>query len=177
MLVDRRSAIRNILIASAGAVFLPILSSAKASSFFIKGKLALNNDYEKYLAEISETFLPIKEVSNKIRVPEIFIQKILNHTYQPKEIEQFANGFDLYIQLMEQSQLQLKSTEAVKVIALLKTTLSSATVHEDLAFFINTTRNLSIRSFTSSEYYVSECLKYKLIPPKYNGCKEVSAIN
>jgi hypothetical protein len=176
MLVDRRSAIRNILLAYAGTVFLPGLSLAKASSFFINGKISLNKDYEQYLSQICETFLPIENISKKTRNPEIFIQKIVNHTLRAEEIEQFVNGFDRYVQLMEESHLQVKSTEAAKVIPFLKTTLSSADLHQDLAFFINTTRSLSIRSFTSSEYYMTEYLKYKLIPNKYDGCKEVSEI-
>ena len=62
---------------------------------------------------------------------------MLNHTYQVKEIEQFAKGFDRYIKLMEDSRLEVKSSEAAKVIPILKRTLSSAKLHEDLAFFIN----------------------------------------
>ncbi len=177
MLIDRRSAIRNILMAAAGTLFLPDLSSAKAYDFFINGKLALNKDYENYLAQISETFLPIKNASEKIRAPEIFIQKMLNYAFQAGEIEQFANGFDRYVQWMADSQLEVKSTEAAKVIPLLKKTLLSENLHEDLVFFINTTRSLSIRSFTSSEYYVTEHLQYKLIPGKYDGCKEISPAN
>jgi hypothetical protein len=163
--------------AAAGTVFLPGLSAAKVSSFLIKGKLTLNEEYENYLAQISETFLPIKSVSEKIRVPKIFIQKMLNHTFSAGEIEQFAKGFDRYLQLMADSQLEVKSTESAKVIPFLKTTLTSKNLDNDLAFFINTTRNLSIRSFTSSEYYVTEHLQYKLIPGKYNGSKEITATN
>lgn len=175
MSIDRRSAIRNILMAAAGTVCYPSLSAARVADFFIKGKLTLGEDHEKHLAEISETFLPVKGVSEKTRKPQIFIQKMLNHTLPAKEIEQFAKGFDEYIRLMADSRLAVQSTEAAKVIPLLKTTLSNENVSKELAFFINTTRSLSIRCFTTSEYYVSEHLQYRLIPGPYQGCTKIEA--
>lgn len=177
MSINRREAVQNILIASAGTVFLTGFSQVDVTSFLSSGKLALNKRYKKYLAQISETFLPINGISEKIGQPEDFILEMLNHSYETMEIEQFARGFDQYNLLMKESRLKIKSTEAANVLPIVKNTLESGSIEDDLVFFINTTKNLSIRHFTSSEYYLTEYAEYKLIPGKYNGCKEVSNSN
>ena len=41
---------------------------------------------------------------------------------------------------------------------------------ENYIFFINTTKRLSIRHFTTSEFYLTEYLNYEYAPSRYIGC-------
>jgi len=176
MSINRREAIRNILIASTSTIFITGFSSitANVTDFLSSGKLTLDKRHKKYLAQISETFLPISGISEKIGPSVDFILKMLNDGFEPDEIEQFAQGFDQYKSLMKESRLKIKSTEAANVLPIIESTLKASELQEDLVYFINTTKNLSIRHLTSSQFYMEDYLEYKLIPGEYDGCKSVS---
>ena len=102
---------------------------------------------------------------------------MLNHSYQPSEIKQFADGFQEFLELMKTARIKVKSSEAEQLIPAVENLLKEEPPKEDLVYFINTTRQLSIRNLTSSEYYITNYYQYKLIPGKYNGCLDVSSSN
>ena len=43
-------------------------------------------------------------------------------------------------------------------------------ISEKIRFFINTTKDLSITHFTTSEFYMTEYLNYEYAPSRYIGC-------
>ncbi len=172
--MNRRTAIRNIVIASAGTLLIPSCSEIKTTSLLSEGKLLLDAEHKAYLAKISESFLPIQGVSDKIGKPEDFILTMLNDCFTPKDIKQFAKGFEQYKSLMKESKLKMESSDLEKAIPIVESILKSEPLKEELNFFINTTKNLSIHHLTSSEYYMTEYLDYKLVPGRYEGCVDIS---
>lgn len=172
MSINRREAIRNLLVASAGTVFLTGFAPSDTVTVN-QGSLTISKKNKKYLAQISETILPINGVSEKIGSPGDFIVEMLNHSYDLKEIKQFAAGFEQYKALMKASRLKIKSSESEDVLPIIKSTLEATELQDDLIFFINTTKNLSVWNLTSSEYYMTDRLEYKLIPGKHDGCKAI----
>jgi len=141
--------------------------------FLGDNKLYLNGRHKKYLNKISETFLPVSGISEKIGMPADFILTMLNDLMKPEEIEQFAIGFDQYKLLMETSQLKIRSSDPREILAVVESTLEASPPEEELVFFINTTKDLSIWHFVSSEYYMTEYLNYKLIPGPFQGCPSI----
>jgi hypothetical protein len=172
--MDRRTAIRNIVIASAGTLLIPSCSKIKTINFLSEGKLLLDSEHKVYLAKISESFLPIQGISEKIGKPEDFILTMLNDCSAPKDIQQFAKGFEQYKALMKESKLKMESSDLEKALPIVENILKSEPLKEELIFFINTTKNISIHHLTSSEYYMTEYLGYKLVPGAYEGCVDIS---
>lgn len=172
--MNRRIAIRNILIASAGTIMLPSCSKLKVPAFLTDGKLSLDTEHKDYLQNISESFLPIRGISDKIGQAQDFILTMLNDNFAPENVQMFATGFEKYKDLMVKSKLMLNSANLEKAIPIVENILKEEALNEDLVFFINTTKDLSIKNLMTSEYYMTEYLDYTLVPgPSFNGCIDI----
>ena len=172
--MNRRIAIRNILIATAGTIMLPSCSKLKVPGFLMDGKLLLDKNHKDYLQNISETFLPIRGISEKIGSAQDFILTILNDNFSPENIQMFATGFEQYKDLMDKSKLIINSTNFEKAIPIVENILKDEAPNEELVYFINTTKDLSVRNLMTSEYYMTEYLDYTLVPgPSFDGCIDI----
>ena len=171
--MNRREAVQNILIASAGTVLITSCAESNVIEFLADDKLSLNGRHKRYLDKISETFLPVSGISDKIGRPSEFILTMLNDLMKTEEVEKFAIGFDQYKLLMETSQLKIKSSEPREIFSVVESAIEAIPPQEELVFFINTTKDMSVWHFVSSEYYMSEYLDYKLIPGTFQGCTTV----
>ncbi len=172
--MKRRDAIKNILLASASTLFITGCSEANVVELIRNNKILLDNSHKDYLFKISESFLPIADLKEKVGNPVDFIMTMINDCHSPKEVASFANGFEQYKMLMEQSKLKIKSAKEDQVIPVVQKILEETEqIQEDIVFFINKTKNLSVKHLVSSEYYMSEYLDYSLIPKEpFDGCAE-----
>jgi len=166
----RREAIRNVLIAAAGTVFITSCSESNVIEFLSDDGLRLNRRHKKYLAKICETFLPLSDLSEKISQPVDFILRMINDCYSREDIENFTIGFDQYKLLMKESQIKIKTRDIEKALPIIKSALNASEPQDELVFLINSTKNLAIRYLMTSEYYMKNYLEYKLIPERFDGC-------
>ena len=118
--------------------------------------------------------MPVDGISDKIGQAQDFILTILNDNFAPENIRIFAAGFEQYKGLMEKSKLMLNSSNLEKAIPIVENILKKEALNDDLVFFINTTKDLSIRNLMTSEYYMTEYLDYMLVPgPSFDGCIDI----
>ncbi len=171
--MDRREAVRNIVLASGATIFLTGCADRNVIEFLADGKLKLNDKHLDYLGRISEAFLPIEGVSEKIGDPVSFIMTMVNDCSSTGQIRQFATGFEQYKMLMKESRLKIKKADASEVTTVVQAALEEAAPKEDLIFFIGSVRNLSIRNLTTSEFYMTEYREYQMIPEPYEPCINV----
>lgn len=168
--MDRREAVRNIVLASGATIFFTGCADRNVIEFLVDGKLELNDKHLEYLGRISESFLPIQGISEKIGDPVSFIMTMVNDCYPQEQIQQFAIGFEQYKLLMKESRLKIRKADANEVTTVVQTALEAAAPQEDLIHFITAVRNLSIMHLTSSEYYLTEYRDYQMIPEPYESC-------
>lgn len=170
--MKRREAIRNILLASASTIFITSCADKNVIEFLSEGNLGLNDRHKDYLFQISNTFLPLGDLEDKVGNPVDFIMTMINDCHTPEEVQQFATGFEQYKKLMEDSRLKIGSASEEAVMPVVQKVLeASEQPQEALIFFINKTKNLSIQNLMSSEYYMTEYLDYSLVPKEpFNGC-------
>lgn len=168
--MDRREAVRNIVLASGATIFFTGCADRNVVEFLVDGKLKLNEKHLKYLGKISEAFLPIEGLSEKIGDPVSFIMTMVNDCSSQEQVQQFALGFEQYKMLMKESRLKIRKANADEVTTVVQTALEAAAPQEDLILFITTVRNLSIWNLTSSEYYMTEYREYQMIPQPYEPC-------
>ena len=173
--MKRREAIRNILLASASTIFITGCSEANVPELIGDKGLHLDNSHSNYLLKISESFLPVSDLKDKIGNPVDFIMTMINDCHSPEQIMAFAQGFQDYKLLMQESKLKIKSAKEDQVIPVVQKVLEATEQpQEALIFFINKTRNLSIQHLKSSEYYMTRHLDFSLIPKDtYEGCADV----
>ncbi len=170
--MKRREAIRNIILASASTIFITSCADKNVIEFLKEGNLQLNDRHKDYLHKISDSFLPLGELKDKVGNPVDFIMTMINDCHSAEEAQTFAEGFEQYKALMEESRLKIKSAKEEEIIPIVQKVLEAKEApKEALVFFINKTKGLSIQNLMSSEYYMTEYLDYSLIPKEsFNGC-------
>jgi len=171
--MNRRKAIKSIIIASTATVFFSGCSDTNVIEFIRFGKLNLNQKHKDYLAIISETFLPVNGVSEKIGNPVDFILTMINDCRSVEQKMEFAVGFEQYKYLMKESKLRIQKADPEAVIKAVGEILEAEPPGRELISFIETVKDLSIHNLKSSEYYLSEYLDYQLIPTEYISCLDV----
>ena len=155
-------------------MFITSCSESNVIEFLSDDRLLLNNRHKSYLEAICETFLPVSGISEKVGRPVDYILAMLNDCHEPEEVHKFAIGFDQYKLLMTESSLKIRSSDPEEIITVVESTLAAEIPREELVFFINKMKSLSIRYFISSEYYMIEYREYQLIPQPFEGCAPVS---
>jgi hypothetical protein len=170
--MKRREAIRNILLASASTIFITSCADKNVVEFLQDGNLKLNDRHEDYLFQISNTFLPLGDLKEKVGNPVDFILTMINDCHSPEDVQLFATGFEQYKMLMDESRLKISSAKEEEVMPVVQKVLETTKPpQEALIFFINKTKNLAVQHLRSSEYYMTSYLDYSLIPKEpFNGC-------
>tara|TARA_B100001057_G_scaffold131511_1_gene130753 strand:+ start:7769 stop:8254 length:486 start_codon:yes stop_codon:yes gene_type:complete len=156
----RRDAVQNIALITSGSILFP---SCKFSNEYIVGDKVLDYDQLKLIKELSEYILPIKNL--KVDNPEDltdFIITMLNDCYSPMDMNSYLSGLDEY-----NESIKVKNNDHSLIFDNINSLEAKS---EKIKFFINTTKNLSITHFTTSEFYLTEYLNYEYAPSRYLGC-------
>ena len=161
--MKRRNAIQNIALITGGSI---LFQSCKFTDEYIVGDKVLNHDQLNLIKEVSEYILPIENL--KVESPESlteFIITMLNDCYSPKDINKYLTGLDEFSE-----SIKVYNNDNSLVFDDLESLESKS---ENYIFFINTTKRLSIRHFTTSEFYLTQYLNYEYAPSRYIGCVKI----
>ncbi|MBO9636934.1 MAG: gluconate 2-dehydrogenase subunit 3 family protein [Siphonobacter aquaeclarae] len=121
---------------------------------------------EEILAEIVETILPATSTPGaKALGVHTFIEKIVADCLDPKAQETFKKG----LAATDASAKQLHGKAFTACDATQRTDVISRLSDSDKSFF-SQIKGLTVRGYTSSEYYMTNIAHYKLIPGHYYGC-------
>lgn len=168
--MDRREAVQTILLASATTVFITGCAEANVVDFLKDGQLQLDAKHKDYLSAISESILPIKDVSDKIEAPINFIMRMLNDCRNADDITTYATGFDQYKVLMQTAKESITTIDTDTAVDIIKSTLAEKEPQEELVYFLQQTKQLSIQNLKSSAYFLTTKTDYQLIPEAYQAC-------
>ena len=173
--MNRRSSIKNLIIISAGAALLPsCLQNSKKSSINLKN-IKIDGRDEDILSELSETIIPKTNTPGAKDVSaHLFALMMIDDCYAPAAQDKFIKGLKAFEELSEKKYNKSfqKCTPSERA-DLLKSIESKNNIPENVAFFYNTTKRLTIQAFTSSEYYLTKVHIYQLVPGKFYGCVPV----
>jgi len=168
--MERRQAIKTILAATAYTMLWTSCAESNVIDFLKDGKLILNQKHQDYLGIISENILPIQKVIKNIELPADFIMRMMNDCQSSEDITKFALGFDKYKVFISESQASISEKDADQTIQLIKQKIAETEPSEDLIYFIEKVKNLSIQNVKTSAYYLTQKTDYQLIPEAYQAC-------
>lgn len=176
--MDRRSVIRNFAYISVGAIILPAcVQNEKRTSTALKN-IKISYDQEQMLADLAQTILPsaggtgagAKELQS-----HLFALMMIDDCWSPDEQQKFMNGLKQFEDITqkrfntsfarcsdEQKNQWLKDLEEKKNIP------------EDAQAFYASIKKLTVQSYTSSENYMVNIVKYNILPGKFKGCVPVN---
>lgn len=173
MIVNRRSAIRQLLFVSAGIAILPAcVQDDKSKASVLLKNMKLSGAQEKMLEELTETIIPATDTPGaKAIYAHLFVLKMMDDCHSGKDQEEFMKGMDLF-ERKTRNELGKPFVEAgqadrEKWIAALEKAKDNDPA---LTMFYQRTRGYTIEAYTSSKFYLTNVQVYKLVPGKFKGC-------
>jgi len=168
--MTRRESLLTLAIASSGTLFLAGCTEADAISFIKDGKLDFNKRHIDYLSQISEAILPTQHLGEKVSPPIDFIMTEINQGMSSEDILKFATGFDQYKLMLKENKLRIKPKFSTLLADKALEQLEASEPQDEMIFFINNIKSLSVRHLKNSQLYQEEVMNYKLVPERYDGC-------
>lgn len=168
MPINRRTAIRQLFIISAGAAILPACVNDKKTSAQTFSNLPVTADEQALLEDMASAIIPTTDTPGAKEVgAHLFALRMVNDCYKKKDREKFLSGLRSFAGQVQQQQGKPfeKCTAAEKEAILGKA--GDKKNGEENAYFFNTFKRLTIQAYTSSEYYLTKVDVYKLVPGKF----------
>jgi hypothetical protein len=174
--MNRRTAVRNIIIISAGATLLPgCISTTEENPLHLK-HVRLTASRQKMLAELTETIIP--KTNNFVGAGDLktdeFVLVMLDDCASPDDQNDFTSGMKAF----EDTCRKKFNTGFAKCtpqqrMELLKE-LEKKDKNDQAARFYHAVKGLTIQNFTSSKEYLLDVVKWKLVPgSNFKGCVPV----
>ena len=174
----RRTAIRNLVILSAGAAVLPACQeSAKTASGY--ANLDINQAALENLESLSETLIPTSanfSGGRTLRSHE-FVLTMVNDCAKPEDRAAFMKGLRAFEELcITKWNTSFAKAEQAKRYELLKELEGMKDGKGELTGFYKTVKRLTIQSFTSSREFLIDVRKFTLVPgSNFKGCVRIGA--
>jgi hypothetical protein len=175
--MNRRTAIRNVAIISAGAALLPSCHDADKISLPLK-HLSVTGSQGKMLAALSETIIPTTHTfpgAKELKSHE-FVLIMVDDCASPEEQKKFINGLKSFEELCKEKwDRAFENCTVLQRNELVADIEKKKNVPEPVTEFYNTVKKYTLQSFSSSKEFLTDIRKYKLAPgPDFKGCVPVS---
>lgn len=173
--MKRRKAVQSLAMITGGIAFLPGCSFEEQEPTFDQLNLA-PGDY-RLVEQLTQAILPIGETP--IITPEptaTFVLNMVNDVYSDEEGIRFTRGLGLFKQLIKDEYQKDFSELNPAQHMLLFTEITHAAIYpKSLKYFLSTTKHLTVRHYTGSQYFMTEKFDFEFAPGRYLGCKTVNA--
>ena len=175
--MNRRSAIRNVVIISAGAGLLPSCMHENKSSIPLKN-ITVSGSQQDMVAELAEAIIP--KTKNFIGAKDLraheFVLTMVDDCSSPDDQKKFTDGLKAFDKLSHDKFGQLFTSLTLKQKKELLTDIENKKdIPEDALKFYGTVKRYTLQSFASSKEYMTDIRKYKMVPgPVFKGCVKAS---
>ena len=175
--MDRRSAIKNFLLVSAGVALLPSCLQGSNQSSVKLDYLEISGDQENMLADLTETILPkTTSPGAKDLSAHLFALVMVDDCFNNEGREKFQNGLKVFeAETKKRFSKTFTQLSAEEKTILLKDLEAKKEVPEEAVDFYNSVKGLTLQCFTTSQYFMTEVGKYEMAPGRYHGCVPVKA--
>jgi len=169
--MERRFAIKQILIMAGGLALLPSCLRESGKSSILLKNIDVDLDQEMLLAEIVETIIPKTTTpGGKELKLHLFVLKMLDDCYEKADQQRFIEGLAA---LQDHTEKQYGSTFSKLAIAdrekvLLTMENKEASTAEGETFY-KMLKQRTIGGYLNSQYVMSNLIKWELVPGRYNG--------
>jgi Gluconate 2-dehydrogenase subunit 3 len=176
--MNRRSAIRNVVIISAGASFLPSCFNKDKTVFPLKN-ISLSGSQQNMLGELAETIIPKTKTfagAKDLKAHE-FVMTMVDDCYPPDAQKKFTDGMTQFEKLAkDKSGKSFINADAKQKNDLLTQIESKKDIPEDAMQFYQTVKRHTVQAFTSSKEYLIDVRHYKIVPGgNFKGCVPVKS--
>ncbi len=173
--MNRRYAIRQILVASAGMLIVPACMEDRTKASFLLKNYEISGEQEKILAELAEAIIPkTTSPGAKDVYAHQFAMKMMDDCASKDDQQKFVKGLAAFEKYAEKKAgiNFLKATTQQRSGVLEELEKMKAEDAEEGAFY-RKMKGLTIRAYTSSRFYLTQVQVYELVPGRWHGCVPV----
>ena len=177
MTINRRTAIRQLAIISAGAALLPSCLQRHAKPSVSLKNFTVTGDQEKLLEELTATLIPTDTTPGAREVSaHLFALRMVDDCSPKTDQEKFMKGLVSFDEASKTaSGKSFAEASPAQREALLSAIESKKLPGEELNFFYSTTKKLTILAYSSSQFFLTKVQVYELVPGRFHGCVPVAA--
>jgi hypothetical protein len=173
--MNRRNAVKNIMIASGGLITLPLWMRCGNADTTATHLTSFSFTEQKLLASITDTIIPAGNSIGALAMEvDKFLQKLIDDCHE-KDVQDNVKAQLKELETSARSAYGKSFTSCTQVQRqeLLLTLSSSANKAEK--DFINLIKSETIRGFNTSKEVMQKYLDYKVAPGHYYGCVDIKA--
>ena len=175
--MNRRTAIKNVIILGAGATWLASCQDKKAS--ITLKNIPLSASQEELLATLTETIIPTTPdfIGAKELESHKFLLMMTDDCSAPDEQKKFMDGMTQFEEACNKKfgNSFVKCSPSQREEFLLAVEAKEGYAEEVLSFY-QTVKRFTIQSFTSSKEYLTKVRHFSLIPGPFKGCVTVENV-
>jgi len=178
MTINRRTAIRQLAIISAGAALLPSCLHPHAKPSVSLKNFTLTGDQEKSLEELTATLIPTDTTPGARDVSaHLLVLRMVDDCSPKTDQEKFIKGLVSFDEASRTaSGKSFAEASPTQREALLLAIESKKLPGEELNFFYSTTKKLTILAYSSSQFFLTKVQVYELVPGRFHGCVPVMSL-
>lgn len=168
--MQRRSAIKNLLIIAGGTVLLPSCVQQDKKVSIPLDNIKISADQEELLAQITETIIPTTDTPGaKALGVHQFVLTMVDDCSEKEQQEDFMKGLNEVNDLSKKqyNNLFIKCTPQQQLELL--TRIDKKEFDGKVNDFFKATKGLTIRGYTKSKYVMSNLLVYEIAPARFYG--------
>lgn len=172
MPVSRRTALKRLVLVSAGAALLPACFHDRTKPGTVTKNFQLTGDQEQQLEALAATIIPSGATPGAREVSaHRFVLRMLDDCFSKDDRDKYLRGLGQ----LDNASRQLAGASFLKADPAQRATLLTALETkkgpgDDLTFFYTTTKKLTIQAYMSSQYYLTKVHVYELVPGRWHGC-------
>jgi hypothetical protein len=169
--MERRSAIRNLMIMAGGIAILPSCSGDKDKASIYLNNLDVSADQENLLAEIAETFIPATDTPGaKALSLHLFVLKMLDDCHEQSAQQKFLARLDQVDELSRKHfDVTFRKSTTKQRNEIFYGIENKKYNSPELEVFCKIMKDRTIQGYLNSKYVMTELIPYELIPSRYNG--------
>lgn len=170
--MNRRLAIKNALIFSAGAIILPGCLQKNTSAISLKN-ISVNGSQQKMLEQLADTIMPTTNfIGSKGLKAHEFMLMMVDDCYAPDKQTIFINGLKEFDNSVNKkyghSFADCNSKQKIEWLNSLENKQGFST---DVLAFYSTAKQYTLQAFVTSKDFMVGIKKYNMVPgPVYKGC-------
>jgi hypothetical protein len=168
--MQRRSALKNLLLLAGGTVLLPSCVQEDKKVSIPLNHLTISAEQETLLAAICETIIPKTDTpgAKELGVHQ-FVLTMVDDCTKKEDQETFINGLNqidkLSQKLYNNSFGKINNQQREELL----TKLDKKEVQGEAQAFFERTKRLTIQGYLKSQYVMTNLLKYELVPGRFHG--------
>lgn len=171
-MMQRRYFLKETILGVTGLVLLHGCVHTDEEEYYICKKIKVSKGQQQLLQALVAAIIPTTDTKGAGDLDlHYFVLKMVDDCYVKEDQDTFIKGLALFEDTVQSAKerLFLKISDAEK-IKFVKDLVEGKDLSKELAYFLYTTKSLTIKGYRQSEYVMTNLILYKMTPGSFRGC-------